>query len=189
MEFRLVYSGPLHAASASQRRVEEKHQIRTKLHEQLKQLWDLEPLVGNKELLREQPSGPSELALYSRVGKFLFAPVISSHLSLHAELDIVFLRPGPPGEFLSQGGDLDNRLKTLIDALRIPVQPEEIPVSFSWSSSDDPIFCLLDDDRIITKLTVSTDRLLKPVDKHHVELLIHARSRAWRHTWVNDGLG
>jgi hypothetical protein len=44
-----------------------------------------------------------------------------------------------------------------------------------------PFFCLLEDDRLITALSVTTDRLLMPVetDEHvkHVYLVIHVTAQ------------
>ncbi|HZO42622.1 MAG TPA: hypothetical protein VFE97_25630 [Methylomirabilota bacterium] len=55
-----------------------------------------------------------------KLGEFWFVPLISQRAGLIVELDVLFLRPQLPGAVVSSGGDLDNRIKTLLDALRIP---------------------------------------------------------------------
>jgi hypothetical protein len=53
-------------------------------------------------------------------------------------------------------GDLDNRLKTLLDALSVPNQDQVIPDP----TIDDPIHCLLEDDSLVSGLEIETRRLL-----------------------------
>ena len=75
---------------------------------------------------------------------------------------------------LTKGGDLDNRLKTLLDALRAPNDPQELPAGASPQSDEDPFYCLLEDDKLIIGLSVTNDRLLRPTaNPKHVVLLIH----------------
>ena len=53
------------------------------------------------------------------------------------------------------GADIDNRLKTLVDALKVPDTANGL-----GSPSGDPIYCLLDDDRLISEIRVVSDQLL-----------------------------
>ncbi len=55
---------------------------------------------------------------------------------------------------------MDNRLKMLFDALAIPSKSDGL--SSEPAAEEDPLYCLLEDDRLITSLTVITDRLLIP---------------------------
>jgi hypothetical protein len=68
-----------------------------------------------------------------------------------------------------QGGDLDNRIKTLFDGLSVPNKDQVIPDP----AIDDPIYCLVEDDALITGLEISTHRLLSPpnTSKHDVRLI------------------
>jgi hypothetical protein len=66
--------------------------------------------------------------------------------------------------------DVDNRLKTLFDALRMPDSPEELGAGteqgkVSPDADEDPFYVLLQDDREITHVSVMTDTLLEPVPK------------------------
>ena len=62
-----------------------------------------------------------------------------------------------------QGGDIDNRLKTLLDSLKIPSEPGALPPDAAPNSKDKFFFCLLEDDNLITELSVNTKQLLGPV--------------------------
>jgi hypothetical protein len=76
-------------------------------------------------------------------------------------LDILFLRHDPPGSVV-HAGDLDNRIKTLIDALRKPQGAIELRGNETPTDDEDPFFCLLEDDKLVTGLTVESDRYLEP---------------------------
>jgi hypothetical protein len=89
------------------------------------------------------------------------------------------LRPEPPGALITQGGDIDNRLKTLFDALRMPHNLSELPKGSVPDVDQDPFFCLLEDDNLITAVSVKTDRLLVPTEnKNEVHLDIQIETRA-----------
>ena len=95
-----------------------------------------------------------------------------------AELDVHVLWPQKPGAIISSGGDIDNRLKTLLDALKVPSEPTAVPPGSTPQEGEVPFFCLLEDDSLITKLTVDTDRLLEPnTSSGEVELSIKVRTR------------
>ncbi|QSR89128.1 hypothetical protein IT6_02240 [Methylacidiphilum caldifontis] len=90
-------------------------------------------------------------------------------------LEVLLLVPEEPGTMLSQVGDLDNRLKTLLDALRIPKE-QEIPENDYPQEVEKPYFyCLLEDDALITSLSVFADRDLREQtdkDKSHTLAII-----------------
>ncbi|MGH7239183.1 MAG: hypothetical protein ACREHG_03845 [Candidatus Saccharimonadales bacterium] len=66
-----------------------------------------------------------------------------------------------PGSVI-QAGDIDNRLKTLIDALRIPANGSELVGNEVSRADENPFFCFLEDDEQVTQLSVQTDTLLDP---------------------------
>jgi hypothetical protein len=80
-------------------------------------------------------------------------------------INILFLRPESPGRVL-KSGDIDNRLKTLFDALRIVHNADELGRYKAPADEEDPFFCLLEDDSLIDHLSVETDRLLQPIGEH-----------------------
>ncbi len=61
---------------------------------------------------------------------------------------------------IQQGGDIDNRVKTLFDALRVP--DEKQIEKFVPAEGEVPFFCLLQDDVLVTGFSVKTERLLEP---------------------------
>lgn len=117
MEFRLVYEGALKAKATPKH----KHEIRKALHPRLKELWQHPPLVNVPYFLIKKGTAPPArkiAELVTEVGPFSFASLVDSSLGVIAELEVVILKPEGPGSVVRQGGDLDNQLKTLFDALR-----------------------------------------------------------------------
>ncbi|WP_194904211.1 hypothetical protein [Catenulispora rubra] len=182
MRFTLTYDGPL-ASNANPQR---KHEIRLKLHPQIKALWNYPPMQANQDWVAKDSKDPIMLKEVAGHG---FAALVISGQQLYAELDIVLLRPGTPGGIVVTGGDIDNRLKTLFDALRRPIDPQEIPKNWSPAEDEDPLFCLLEDDHLISRVSVRTERLLEPnIPPSHVRLFINVEVRAWTATWGNLGI-
>src|SRR5579872_7381145 len=114
MQFRLTYRGLLRSGNSKNRA--HIHDVRRYFHRQLRQLWQQVPLDGYERLLKPADLPGNYSVLYS-VGDKTFAALVGPQTDLLAELDILFLRPAPPGALIGHGGDLDNRVKTLIDAL------------------------------------------------------------------------
>jgi hypothetical protein len=130
-----------------------------------------------------------ELTLLQDVGEFHFAPTVSAKLHMVADLTITLLRPEPPGQVITQGGDIDNRLKTLLDALKVPKQPDDLPPEATPSKDESPFFCLVEDDNLITSLDIKTDRLLdSSATLSEAVLLIHVRTRLLMGNFANLGL-
>ena len=175
MEFRLVYAGRLPAASQSDTRRADKNRIRRELAKQLRELWVTHPRLRDRmtNTVEWEPSqygtnpDPSRQWTFAerrsrrfcRGGRY-FCPLIANDSGGACGLDILFLRRDHPGNIIRSGGDVDNRIKVLFDALRMPATDDEIDGNLE--SDDDPFFCLLEDDRLITDVRVTTDRLLMP---------------------------
>jgi hypothetical protein len=64
---------------------------------------------------------------------------------------------------ISARADIDNRLKTLFDALSVPNDGKQMP-SIPPQDGEDPFYVLLADDRLVTHVAVQTDYLLQSVD-------------------------
>ncbi len=197
MEFRLTYGGPLGATQRdavgnqpSPKR-QQKQDIRKKLHPQLRRLWEITPFLKSGErsgpstvLLEGGHDAPYDIASlaakHSHYG-WRFVPLVTEELNLICGLDVLFLRPGRPGQLI-WAGDIDNRLKTLLDALRIPVANEGYS-QLTPGSDEDPFFCLLEDDKLITRVSLETDQLLDGVgagaNADHVQLVITVRLRPY----------
>lgn len=182
MKLRLTYEGeirPRQTASLS-----DIHSIRQHLHPQLKRAWEYEPLSELKErwLKDANPSDPQ--AVYARiipVNQKKYAPLVAAHLG--AELDIIFLRQQAKGQLIGEGGDIDNRLKTLFDALRMPSKGEVQQLGNAVDGDEDPLHCLLKDDALIHRVNVETDRLLKDADPRALMAIIQVTVVVNRVTW------
>jgi hypothetical protein len=174
MQFTLHYRGPL----ASNGSPKQKHSLRENFHRQFIQLWQQEPLKGLAEFRANTvpPLAPNAFGI--PVGGFDFLPLVSSRASAIAELEIVLLRPEPPGRLITQGGDIDNRLKTLFDSLTIP-QANALPKGAQPTPDQIPYFyCLLHEDNLITSVSVKAAQLLEPVNNSsEVDLFINVTTR------------
>jgi hypothetical protein len=182
MQFRLVYQGKLPAAGGSGTRNQEKHAIRKVLHKQLGQLWQCQPILS-RYLIADSPNNRSGAEMmadkFERCG-FRFLPLFGDYFgSLACALDILFLRRDQPGDLIKYGGDIDNRIKVLFDALRMPQECQELDGQ-KPGEDENPFFCLLQDDRQITEVNITTDRLLTPqtTDENinDVHLIIHVKT-------------
>lgn len=106
-----------------------------------------------------------------------FVPLVSSAGGFTCSLDILFLRRDNPGGLIvkgKDGGDIDNRIKVLFDGLKMPETMSDLG---GLPLEENPFYCLLEDDSLITSVNVITDRLL--VEKgaeekvNDVHLIIH----------------
>lgn len=184
MNFRLTYDGPLKAASQSETRRLEKHAIRLVFGEQLNQLLTHRSEVIDKEW--ESMPGEEFRKLIQKRGNLSFLALVRERLNLVCDLDILFLRRENPGQLISGGGDIDNRIKVLFDALRIPQDENEVR---GIPHSDKFTICLTEDDKLITGFRVTTDRLLEPPaseqEQNNVRLIINVEIKATKLTEQN----
>ena len=180
MKFTLYYKGPLKANG----KPKDKQKLRRNFHSQLKDLWCRPPLKDQCKWLDKD----YELNVLKQVDGWTFASIINEKHHLIANLNITLLSPEDPGHIITQSGDIDNRLKTLLDALTIP-KPEQIPKGDSAEKDEQPFHCLLEDDNLITGLTVTVDRLLGSGDggdSSEVLMLIGVEVSVTRSTLENS---
>jgi hypothetical protein len=210
MKFTLTYDGELRSRSDPR----QKWEIRKYLHPQLEELWKVHPALHVLRLRRHIPSGGYTIIESHHAGDtpdniqdpsirsgdhidlckpisnkgYEFLPLVRDLLALQCGLKITFLRKESPGE-IYQGGDLDNRLKTLFDALAVPNGDQII----EGDNFGMPIFCLLEDDKLISSLSVDTHRLLgqPAANEHEVRLLIEVdvrvtNSRLYNQPFLGD---
>jgi hypothetical protein len=164
------------------------HRIRKVLHPQLRELWRADRYL-RKYYLESEVEGRRRSDVlagnYARCG-YRFLPLVGSAAGDDAcALDILFLRRDQPGDLVKHGGDIDNRMKVLLDALRLPIECDEL-CGDKPTADEDPFFCLLTDDMLITELRIVTDRLLTPVlpgeHLNNVYLVIHVKSISYKAT-------
>ena len=188
MRFRLFFHGPLPPSGNNNKRAAEKWEIRRYIHPQLEQLRKVHPVFSGFGLQMPtrplfaniSPGGPvsvkpipdvaASISAPKTVEEHNFVPIVRSSLKLGCAMDLLFLRRGDPGSLVTQEGDIDGRIKTLLDGLRMPNINEvknEPPIGI------DPFYSLMEDDLLLTDLTVRTDRLLLPeTDTKHEAIVI-----------------
>jgi len=111
-------------------------------------------------------------------GEFHFVPLITDAMVLQCRIDVLLLRPEEK-KYIFEQGDLDGQLKTLFDALRIPAELSETG-GMGPQEDEDPFFVLLEDDRLISEVHVTSDQMLllpnkKEVKANDAYALIHVR--------------
>ena len=170
MRFHLTYDGLLLASNKSKPRATHKQQIRKHFHHQLKLLWSINPFLQQAKyghftsdtVFDQNGKADEELAKRFALGKYKFVPLILEDTSLLCSLDVVFLRPEIPGKIISSG-DIDGRLKTIFDALTKPGNISELGSKYQEPEpGETPFYCLLENDKLVSRFSVSTDTLLEP---------------------------
>lgn len=183
MELTLFYRGVL----GSNKGKAEKHSLRRVFHRQLALFWSQNPLKDYRHLWEPTNKLHSENADIRRpLGSYEFVPLVNERLNLVADIHIQLLRPEPPGLIRAQAGDLDNRVKTLLDALRMPRLSNEVPHDATPNDDERPFFCLLEDDALINSFSVTTHRWLEP-GLHACEaiLIVSVKTSVTRLTTLN----
>jgi hypothetical protein len=205
MRFRLIYSGELLATQGGerdgipQRRPEHKHKIRKCFHKQLKRLWETDRFLSTKRVVNSRPDFNTTqnigdiaadfgtlidtdiplsqwLAYQYRENNYRFVPLVLQDFSLTCSIDVLFLRSDHPYSVWT-AGDIDNRIKTLIDALSKPKNADALRGNEIPDDEENPFFCLLEDDKLVTGIKVEADRLLTrsaltEADRSWAEILI-----------------
>jgi hypothetical protein len=162
VKFRLVYEGVLPSDGGANI----KQAIRAQLHPQLRTLWHEHPTLSS--YCKPKPSG------YKMIDKiadeyvahgYRWLPLVRIINGLACKLDVLILmRQEPQRVFSGVGhGDLDNRVKTLLDGLRMPThQRSEMGEAGQREPTldENPFYCLLEDDKLVYDFSVTADRLL-----------------------------
>jgi hypothetical protein len=211
MKFILTFDGDLKPNGG----VKEKWEVRRQIHSQLQQLWKINPALSRLKRIErlipaktgfipmtahhsvdatrdkhiKPPTGETiDLIANIERGGRQFCPLVRESLALKCALKIIFLRKESAGK-VYQGGDLDNRLKTLFDGLAVP-NANQVILNVA---PRDTVLCLLEDDSLITRLDVDTQRLLTNSRSsiHRVRLLIEVdigvvQTRFYNHTFLGD---
>jgi hypothetical protein len=102
-------------------------------------------------------------------GGYNFLPLVRPELSTVCGMSIKFLVNHEVCSLVTQAGDLDNRIKTLLDALRVPKDNEfngNVP-------ADDPLPCLLHNDAMVVDLCVSVERWFSRAAKTEKDAQVH----------------
>jgi hypothetical protein len=211
MKFTLIYDGDL-PSSGNKSKPEDASFIRNMFHDQLVDLWDnrvvFRQLARTGRTVPNPGAGywaSSDNPIWSahalpdfkypippliqgqtdfcasinvpNVGNFI--PVVRHSLYLSCALDILFLRHEEPFNLMRQGGDMDGRIKTLFDGLRMPDPKDEYR---GLSPTADPLYVVLEDDALISDISIRSGRLLgdRAKKNHAVRLTIDVTIKVLR---------
>lgn len=167
----LVYQGPL----KSNGRAEHKASLREQFSLQLRKVYE-------RDVLNENIRDHVQEKCVKEVAGAKFTSLANKIFGLYARIDVTVLSIDNAGIFSTAQGDIDNRLKTLFDALSIPPESQASSVK---STLPDLTVCLVEDDRLIRDVRVRVGELLLPVeDKSTVLVFIHAT--LIRHDGISD---
>jgi hypothetical protein len=220
VEFRLLYEGELLPSAGTKKRTPEKHAIRRTFHPQLRRLWEISPnlkqladiswihtlsddqadeLNDNRDNPKYSPNPGERTSLglksigqkWSRAG-YNFVPLVTEDMALRCSIDITLLRPEEK-KLIFEAGDIDGQLKTLFDALRMPKNADETS-GIAPNEDEDPFFCLLEDDRLVTEVRVNTDTMLllpntREVRANDAHAIIHVSLNHKTHRTFNNYFG
>lgn len=195
MRFSLHYRGALKANGSPT----DKHALRLALHPQLKRVAESRKIADRYlSAKRDSRPGKAREAATSSIAGWRFVSLmvqleqhqfdVVSHDVRHwiqafseeeptVDLNITMFRPGAPGQIMDSGGDIDNRLKTLFDALQ-PPNSGLTKLCERTGTDPDPVICLLADDAQIASLRVDTRTLYDYSDPTEVLLVIDIDANA-----------
>ena len=214
MRFRLIYEGDLKPSQLDpltgnpDKLAGHKQTIRKAFHGQIKRLWTTNRFLSEHTVYPGDfnPVSPAEpdrdggewggaripladavAADYHEYG-YIFIPLVLERWSLRCAINVLLLRQDFPGSGVIAAGDLDNRIKTLIDGLRRPKNGVELREHPQPADGETPFYCLLEDDSQITELTVETDTLLdvpEGADQRYAKAIVTVEIQPYNVTMFN----
>lgn len=153
------YKGPLPSGGRKSPRSKEKQLIRRQLNLQIaKYMENPPPEIFGLSTSNERKS----------IGTFVFQPIICKGRGISCELEIKVFSRTPFGTVYSHG-DLDNRIKTLFDALCTP-NKDQLTDTDSPTDKESLFWILLEDDSLITDFSVKTEPLFTEGKESEVEV-------------------
>ena len=160
MELHLVYRGKL-PAKRSRGVSPIKSQLRASFHSQIQA--QVEVLLSG--------TSKSWSHLESEVDGIRFRSPVHSGFATAANLEVTMLVPSKG----RRAGDLDNRIKTLVDGLTRPANSQQLQ-GYVPPSNFGPTYCLLDDDGLVQGLSVETRPWYDPgADADEALVLVKAK--------------
>lgn len=134
MPFTLVYQGQLKPRQRT-RNGEGAAALRGVFHPQLQERFEY--------LLK-----PGLSSQVTEVDGCHYMPIVHARHGIAADIEVTLLAPHG-----LRAGDADNRMKALLDGLTRPANPQQVGPHDSTDPTQ-PTFCVLDDDKLVNRLTV-----------------------------------
>jgi hypothetical protein len=198
VEFFLNYRGPLRATqrdpkegtSIKAAHWQLKHLMRKGFHRSLKRHWELTPFLMNAQQppVDTKPYHIERLAQEFQISPWGFVPLVTGRLQLLTTIDIWIQRLDNASSSV-WSGDVDNRVKTIIDALEVPSANDGY-ASLTPEAGEQPFFCLLENDKYLNNVAVETSALLDApdgADQSYADVRIRVRIRPDNLTLSNIG--
>jgi Endodeoxyribonuclease RusA. len=181
MEFCLHYYGKL----KSRDNATGKHAIRQTLHHQIHSLCMSDPFENAFKQDLDGTRSDKDKPMYVEHDGKRYWFLISEYLATVVDVNITILVPHDLGRMVQNGGDIDNRIKTLFDALRVPAVASEIPASDAFEYGTSGMYCLLQDDKLINRVSIRSYRDHAPIDGDSVRCLIEVETKITKALWGN----
>jgi hypothetical protein len=198
VEFFLNYRGPLRSTQRDPKpgsrniaaHWQLKHEMRKAFHIQLKRQWEMTPfLIENQVPPNDsKPYHIAKLASEFTLPSWGFVPLVTGRLQLSTSVDIILQRLDNSRSSV-WSGDIDNRVKSIIDALELPSENDGYEALVP-SETEKPFFVLLEDDKYLNSGSVETSQLLDAphdADMSYADLKIRVRTRPENLIWDNVG--
>lgn len=180
MHITLTYKGPVQGNARKQSDV---WRLRKSFHKQLYKL-SLTNEFEYVEKYANQDTEKSHPNIGIDVANSRYVPFITSKMKTRCSLYVRVFRGVRQYNPVLGNVDLDNRVKTLIDALRAPQQ-----ISETKESDGTVRYVLLEDDSLIDGITVKSGHYLDEEDEGVVLAIITANIHLAHATWANMHLG
>jgi hypothetical protein len=184
MVFQLVYPDVIPSAQ-KRGTLRIKHQMRRAFGVYLRKVWRHEKLLADFLVnglptvpypqKRSAPDDDKQPFYRSQLAGYSWIPLVSSRNRLKVDLNIEILSPSPG--FLKANGDLDNRLKVVLDSLRMVRQNTEIDSADAGRGED--LFVLLEDDSLIHSMEVTAVQSLGSPEEHRVTVDVKVVPSEW----------
>lgn len=178
MHITLTYKGQIQGNARKQSDV---WRLRRSFHDQLLKLRSTEQFEYVQKC--SDPQSPDGY-IGIDIGDSRYIPFVTSKMRTRCSLYVRVLRGIRQYNPVLGNVDLDNRIKTLIDALRSPQQIGELKDSDKTVS-----LVLLQDDSLIDGITVKSDHYLAEDDESVVFAIVTANIHLSHATWDNLHLG
>ena len=178
MEFRLLFKGELLPSGNNNPRPEAKQVLRRQFHPQLRRQWKLNkslqqlashagkpfpPEADTEELIFQH--GIKAIASKWSMFGFNFIPLGTEEDDVTCALDILLLRP-EESRFVYTQGDVDGQIKTIFDALSMPRSSKGLDKP---ADDENPLYVLLENNRLISEVHVTAEQLLLLPDEREVK--------------------
>ncbi|SMQ85562.1 hypothetical protein SAMN06295905_2849 [Devosia lucknowensis] len=178
MEIVLTYRGRIPSKASNKSAIWD---MRKSFNHQLRKLWGKEPFdVLKKWEDSNFTAGGAEFRIHQ--GEQLFVPLYGNLIGVGVDLDIRLLAGMPTQKAVLSSGDLDNRIKRIIDALQAPAQVGEhidgLEPNGRWH-------CLVDNDSAVVGLSAKLGAFLDGGDPSESFATIIVRPVPLRVTWAN----